>query len=469
MSKSLLQRKIAALKELLRDKKAELKKEDVEKRIEEYQWSFDQESDELSGVISFNFSGESSLQVKKGDDEIFNSNTSENPASWVQSVISKTYREEKESIKEFRRLIEKCFLRNDSSPSLPNAPNDFQLRLVDGDSRQHTFFFREGKLWHVSERDSDERLMNAELSAELAKQIKNNNFELVVPATDLGNVEWIKYKFINGELCSSFVSKRGMSYLRAGLTVEPQATHFSPSSQCYMDKLKQALSISLGGEAKSDRVDDELRASEIAEPSTSNPVKTSRSNPKTLEEKLENIRAANNERRSISITSNDFISESGGRIEESDGQKIEYVDDASSKLKIKARPVFTQEIRGSAVNLELAGVELDGNRYDYFDHTTDLHMANFRGCVFSNVDFSKVKNLHTVLFANCKFGEGCVFPENFVFKSSNLKGSITTTSLEQYCRAGKISITPVAVARNSSGVALAMERIKGSTETAVGA
>ncbi len=512
-NKNLTERKIAELRELLKHraearellkgKKVKFKWADEDKTIREYLLSFDEDGDELTGLIKFIFTRGDSLRVVRVKDgspdvQIFDSETTVNPASWLQKAISKASEVLKESDldKTILNLIRQCFLRDNASPWLPKVPDGFQLRLVDNKSAEHVFFFEQGKFSHISTRDGitpSKTVVDKKLMEELKEQINKNNFELDVPVTNLGNVHLIKYKFIDGILCSSLVSKHDVSNLPttlpttstrgrelqtgngSGLVIESSATEFLPTSEYYAKMLEKALTTSLSDEARSGASADSAREhSEIPPDMT----KTPKQIPKNLEEKLKTLAVATEKSgEAISITSKDFISDSGDRIAKigSDvgAEAIEYVEDAGSKLKIKARPILTQKIIGkAAMNLELAGVELDGKRCEYFDSNTDLFVANFRGCVFSNVDFSAVKNLDTVLFTNCKFGDGCIFPKNFVFKQSNLKEKITMESLQPYVDREEVSISrsAAAVIKNPSGVALSMERIrKGSAATSAGA
>lgn len=506
--KNLIERKIAELKELLRrrveskellkGKKVEFKWADKDKTIEEYLLSFDGDGDgdELTGLVKFIFTRGGSPRVEAVDHDgvqIFDSETNENPASWLQETIFKASKALKESDfnKAIPNLIRQCFLRNDGSPLLSKVPDGFRLCLTDNKSAEHVFFFEEGKFFHISTRDgiaSSKTAVDEKLMEELKEQINKNNFELDVPVTDLGNVHLIKYKFIDGILCSSLVSKRGVSDLPttlirnkrgvvtgggSGLVIESSATEFLPTSKYYAKMLEKALTTSLGDEV---RDHDLVHSSRERLEGPLGAVKTTEQSPKTLKEKLETLAATKEKSgEAISITSRDFTSDSGDKItrignDEGD-EVVSYTEDAESKLKIKARPVLTKEIKGNVMNSEFAGVEFDGKRCAYFDSNTDLFTANFRGCVFSNVDFSKVKNLDTVLFTNCKFGDGCIFPERFVFKQANLKGLITTNSLKPHIESGAvfISAAPPAAVKNPSGVAIAMERISGSAKTSSGA
>jgi hypothetical protein len=470
MPKSLLARKIAELKELLKDKDSPLIKNDIEGRIQEYTLLFEQEeAGELLGKVKFTFTRGDSLLVTKDEAELFNSDTSTNPASWVQSTITKTYRERGESSENIRKLIGQCFLRDNASAQLSSVADGLQLRLVDKDSREHFFSFSNGKLQHCSVKGgkwSDKKPVDKKLMDELEKEIKLNNFELDVPVNNLGNVELIKYKFINGVLCSSLVSKGGASDLKhTHKNYKKQATEFTPPSSCFFKILKKTLLNSLGEEAQLPPTSP--RSPEVAPPDSSNGGRA-KQDPKTLEEKLKNIEGGvgSEARRPISLTSRDFLSDSGGRVDSANNERIGYVDDASSKLKIKSRPIITQEIKGKAMYLELAGVVLDGNKYSYFDDTTDLFEGNIRGSTISNVDFSKVRNLDTVMFTNCKFGSGCIFPENFVFKSSNIRGDVTRQSLKEYENNGLISFEPdVSPRQNLSGTKLAIDRIRAATSS----
>lgn len=475
MPKSLLAKKIAELKELLKDK-GTLIKDDIEGRIQEYTLLFEQEeAGELWGEVKFTFTRGDSLLVTRGEEELFHSDTNANPASWVQSTITKTYREIGESSEKIRKLIRQCFLRDNTSAQLSSAVDGFQLRLVDKGLREHFFSFSNGKLQHCSVKDgerSDKKPVDRKLMVELEEQIKLNNFELDVPV-NMGNVELIKYKFINGVLCSSLVSRGGASDLKyAHKNYEKQATEFTPTSPHFLKTLEKTLLDSLGEEAQllpTRRLPDtELsRSSEVEPPDSSNGGRAKK-DPKTLEEKLKNIEGGvgSEARRPISLTSRDFLSDSGGRVDSVNNERIGYVDDASSKLKIKSRPIITQEIKGKAMYLELAGVVLDGSKCNYFDDTTDLFEGNIRGSTISNVDFSKVKNLDTVMFTNCKFGSGCIFPENFVFKLSNIRGDVTRQSLKEYENNGLISFEPdVSPRQNLSGTKLTIDRIRAATSS----
>jgi hypothetical protein len=70
------------------------------------------------------------------------------------------------------------------------------------------------------------------------------------------------------------------------------------------------------------------------------------------------------------------------------------------------------------------------------------------------------------MFTNCKFGSGCIFPENFVFKSSNIRGDVTRQSLKEYENNGLISFEPdVSPRQNLSGTKLAIDRIRAATSS----
>lgn len=60
---------------------------------------------------------------------------------------------------------------------------------------------------------------------------------------------------------------------------------------------------------------------------------------------------------------------------------------------------------------------------DVFKDVKDLFMVSMVNCTFEGVDFSNVKNLHTVQFVNCKINfDNCIFPPEFKFKKTQFQG-----------------------------------------------
>ncbi len=67
--------------------------------------------------------------------------------------------------------------------------------------------------------------------------------------------------------------------------------------------------------------------------------------------------------------------------------------------------------------------ESDKKNKESIFEDTNLFMAIFNNCTFTNVDFSQIKppeTLNTMAFNNCTFDDGCNFPDNFRFKKSSL-------------------------------------------------
>jgi hypothetical protein len=186
--------------------------------------------------------------------------------------------------------------------------------------------------------------------------------------------------------------------------------------------------------------------------------------PKKLEEKLENA-ASSSKAKKISLVGNDFVSEKGEKIKVGDTEvKIQYSEAKDDKRSL---PIITPEILTlgkDASYAEFGGLEFHesnsaGSKKVFGD--SSLFMAQFRGCVFKDVDFSAVDStiLSTVQFVNCKFDGVCKFPDEFVFKKISLAGD-TQKNLPEALK-GRVEEDPTTSPTQSlSGVQLSVERLR---------